>query len=303
MRIAVTGAGGFVGPWVIRDVAAHGHEAVGDRPGPDVTDAAAVAAWLDAARPDAVVHLASESSPRRAAADPERALAINVGGTRNLLDAAIAMEHRPIVLIAGSVEVYGAPEHLPLTEDAPLHAASPYSLSKVGQEAAGLDAWARHSLPVVVSRSFHHTGPGQLPHFAVPGIAGRVAAVAAGLSDTLTTGNLDVARDFLDVRDVARAYRLLLEGVAAGRVPGGTVVNVCSGRSVSIRTIVEILCRLAGVVVAPVTDPSLVRMGEPPEIRGDPSRLVALTGWAPSISLEETLAGVLDDARAHLAAR
>ena len=137
----------------------------------------------------------------------------------------------------------------------------------------------------------------------MPGIAGRVAAVAAGKSDTLTTGNLDVARDFLDVRDVARAYRLLLEGVAAGRVPGGTVVNVCSGRSVSIRTIVAILCRLAGVVVAPVTDPSLVRMGEPPEIRGDPGRLVALTGWAPSISLEETLAGVLDDARAHLAAR
>ena len=291
MRVAVTGAFGFVGGWLVRELAAHGHEVVTN--GPDVTDAAAVAVWLGAERPDAIAHLAAISSPRAAAADPGAALAVNVGGSLAIIEAALALPDRPVVLVTGSSEVYGVPDRLPIDEGAPLRPGSPYALTKAAAEAIATSAGLQHGLRTVATRSFNHTGPGQSADFAVPAIAARVAAAAAGRSGEIRTGNLDVAREFLDVRDVVIAYRLLLEGAAGGTVPPGTTVNVGSGRSTSIRFIVEALRDLAGTDAPIVVDATLARSGEPDEIRCDPSRLATLTGWAPRIPIERTLADVL----------
>jgi GDP-4-dehydro-6-deoxy-D-mannose reductase len=148
----------------------------------------------------------------------------------------------------------------------------------------------RHGLPIVVTRSFNHTGPGQRAEFVAPALARRVlAARAAGMRE-ISVGNIDVRRDLGDVRDVARAYRLLLEGLADGALGHATLVNVATGRAVAIRDVLSILCQLAGVEAEPIVDPALVRPDDPQEIVGDASRLRALTGWVPAIDLERTLA-------------
>jgi GDP-4-dehydro-6-deoxy-D-mannose reductase len=297
VRVLVSGATGFVGRWLIRELTTAGHETIAT-PGSlllDITDEAAVARFLAEARPDAVAHLAGMAYGPDAARDPEGAFAVNVGGTEVLL-AVVASTGRPMpLLIAGSSEVYGRPRpgDLPLTEAAPTRTDQPYGRSKLAQERAALALASRHGLPIVVTRSFNHTGPGQRAEFVAPAFARRVLAARAAGAHEIRTGNIDIRRDLGDVRDVARAYRLLLEGLADGVLGKTTVVNVATGRSVSIRAVLSILCRLAGVKAEPVVDPALVRPDDPPEIVGDASRLRALTGWEPQIDLERTLADLL----------
>jgi GDP-4-dehydro-6-deoxy-D-mannose reductase len=300
MRIAVTGAGGFVGRWLAAELRDAGHEVIAATArDPDVTDRPAVERWIAEAAPAAVVHLAAVSSGRAAAADPIRALEVNVGGTIHLIDAAGRLATPPIVLVASSAEAYGHParDELPLGESSPLRPRGPYALTKVAQESAAIALGARARVPILVTRAFNHTGPGQSTEFVVPAIAARVVAVARSEASDIPIGNLDVARDLLDVRDVARAYRLLLEGAAAGTVTDGTIVNVSSGRSVTVREILSRLCAAAGVDAPTVVDPALVRPGEALEVRGDPTRIAELVGWRPTIDLERTLTDVLDAAR------
>lgn len=297
MRVVVSGATGFVGHWLIRELNAVGHESIATPPSSvlDITDEAAVARFLAEARPDAVAHLAGMAYVPDAARDPAGAVRVNVGGTEVLL-AVVASMGRPIpVLVAGSSEVYGRPrpEDLPLTEAAPTRTDQPYGRSKLAQERAALALADRHDLPIIVTRSFNHTGPGQRAEFVAPAFARRVLAARAAGAREIRTGNIDIRRDLGDVRDVARAYRLLLEGLAAGALGKTRVVNVATGRSVSIRAVLSILCRLAGVQAEPVVDPVLVRPDDPAEITGDAARLRALTGWAPEIDLEQTLADLL----------
>jgi GDP-4-dehydro-6-deoxy-D-mannose reductase len=191
--------------------------------------------------------------------------------------------------------VYGRPDpgELPLRETAPLRPRGTYALTKAAQEAVMRVDGPRHGLPVVVARSFNHTGPGQRASFVVPAIAARVRAVAAGNAATIPMGNLDVARDFLDVRDVVRAYRLLVEAASAGAVAPGTVVNVASGRSTTIRSIVAALGVAAGIDAPVVVDPALVRPDEVLDLRGDASLLKSMVGWRPEIRFEQTLREVL----------
>ena len=156
----------------------------------------------------------------------------------------------------------------------------------------------RDGLPLVVTRSFNHTGPGQRPVFVVPALAQRVNLVRLGKAHAVAAGNLDVRRDISDVRDVVRAYRLLLERIASrGSALGPIVVNVASGQSVSIHAIAETLCRIAGVNPPITSDPALVRPGDAPEIRGDNGLLRELTGWSPTISFDRTLADILAEPR------
>ena len=297
MRVLVTGANGFVGSWLLPELMAAGHEAVAAPPSADldITDGPAVARLVRDVRPDAVAHLAAVSYGPDARADPTRAMAVNEGGTRALMEAIRAERPGVPVLVASSSEVYGAPdaEDLPLTETAPLRAVLPYGRSKVAQERVALGHGAAYGIPVVVTRAFNHTGPGQRHVFVAPALAQRALALRGTGATSIRVGNVDVRRDFLDVRDVVRAYRELLEGAAAGSVPPGTVVNVASGRSVSIREILVTICRIAGVTATPVADPSLVRTDDPAEVVGDAAALHALTGWSPRIDLGTTLADLV----------
>jgi GDP-4-dehydro-6-deoxy-D-mannose reductase len=284
-----------VGRWLTAELEAAGHETVAADASIDIRDAEAVSRVIDEARPTAIAHLAAVSFSPDATADPGAAFAVAVAGTANVLEAARATKERPALLVTGSSEVYGPPDpsDLPLTEGSPLLAKKPYGVSKIAQESVGLAYAARYGLRVVVTRSFNHIGPGQRTDFVVPALARRVADLASGVTDHIPVGNVDVRRDLTDVRDVVRAYRLLLEAAVAGLLPSdGLAVNVCSGESVAIRWIAEEFCRLAGVEPRLQVDPALVRDTDPPDIRGDYALLANLTGWQPRIALTDTLRDV-----------
>jgi GDP-4-dehydro-6-deoxy-D-mannose reductase len=302
MRVFVTGAIGFVGGWLLAELRQNGHTVV-PAPGPDeldITDLAGLARWLGnpSDQPEAIVHLAGMAFAPDAKTDPAEAFRVNVGGTIALFEALRLVGIKPTVLVAGSSEVYGFPrsQDLPLSESAPLAPSHPYGMSKIGEEAVAVEASARYGFPVVVTRSFNHAGPGQRPVFVVPAMARRVVAMQRGETKSIRVGNIDVRRDLTDVRDVVRAYRLLLERTAAGSEPASQVVNVASGKAVSIRLIIDQLCELADVLPRIEVDESLVRADDPVEICGDASLLTQLTGWRPEIPLRTTLTDVLAEA-------
>lgn len=300
MKVLVTGANGFAGWWLVRDLEAAGHEVVRTPASSvlDITDRSAVDAFVSAVRPEAIAHLAGISFVPDARRDPGRALAVNEGGTRSILWAA-ARHGRIPVLLASSSEVYGAPEpeDLPLRETARLRATGPYGLSKVGAEEAALEPGL--GIPVAVVRSFNHTGPGQRREFVVPALAARMVEAARSGDGAIPAGNVEVRRDFSDVRDVVRAYRLVLEALASGTPSGHQVYNVASGRAVAIREIVEALATIAGIDIRIEIDPALVRQDDPPEIRGDASLIASDLGWHPTIPLDVTLRDVFEEIRSR----
>ena len=301
MKVLVTGATGFVGRWLVSELEATGHEAVGTPASAvlDITDSEAVNVFVDRIRPEAVVHLAGMSYVPDARRDPDRAMTVHAAGTRAVLQAVGDAVGPVPVLVVGSSEVYGKPDptDLPLGEFAPLLTDQPYGLSKLAQERAAFESAELLGIPVVVARAFNHTGPGQRREFVVPAIAARIVAARDSGDRTLHAGNVDVRRDIGDVRDVVRAYRLLIEAMAGSRLRADHVVyNVASGRTVAIREVIDRLAALAGIDVTVEVDPSLVRPNDPPEICGDASRLAAAVGWHPVIALEVTLRDVLADA-------
>lgn len=301
MRVLVTGAGGFVGQWLVAELNAAGHEVVGLTTGsrPDIKDSTAVSRWIAAAEPNAVMHLAAIARPLDVDADPLEALSVAVAGTANVI-AALAerarARQRPILLVAGSSEVYGSPEiaGAGLAESVQPHPRTAYGMTKLAQESVALSLGSRAGLSVVVTRSFNHIGPGQRQTYAIPAFAERILAARRQGSSSIRVGNLDLRRDITDVRDVVVAYRLLLELAAEGGIPEeGLVVNVGSGRTVTLREVVERLARIVGATVIPVVDDTLVRPGEPGEILADVTRLKRLTGWRPITDLDVTLADVV----------
>lgn len=290
MRAFITGGRGFVGPWLCRHLEACGDDVVVGGLEVDVTDSDAITDALARARPDAVYHLAAQASVGSSWTDPAATYAVNALGTVNTLAAARACSPPPRVLVVSSVEVYGAvpPAELPVGEDAPFRPATPYAASKAAAELAGLQAWLGWGLEVVRVRPFNHTGPGQTPRFFVPDLARQIIEAAASGAPELRTGNLAVGRDFTDVRDVVRAYRLLIERGAPGEV-----YNVCSGRSVTLDSIVRRLLALAGADLRLTVEPARLRPVDAGDLRGDPARLNRVTGWRPAIDLDQTLADVL----------
>jgi GDP-4-dehydro-6-deoxy-D-mannose reductase len=298
VRVFVTGASGFVGRWWIPELLSAGHEPLA-APGSsslDVTDESALATHIELVRPDAVIHLAGVSFGPDARRDPDRAVAVNVGGTEALIAAIVATGRLMPLLIAGSSEVYGRPDpsDLPLNEGAPTNPEQAYGRTKLAQERIAFAAAERYRLPVVVTRSFNHTGPGQRAEFVAPALARRVLEARTTGASAISVGNIDVRRDIGDVRDVVRAYRLLIEALAVGTIEPGTVLNVATGRAIAIRQVLATLCEIAGVTAEPVVDPTLVRADDPPEIRGDASRLRDATGWQPTIDLERTLRDLVE---------
>lgn len=295
MRALVVGADGFVGRHLVDHLRAEGDEvmqavgphaaAEGDRHPVDVRDRDTVEDLIAGAQPDALYHLAAVAYGPDAAQDLPAAIAITIGGTANVLGAVSRVSPTTVVLVTGSSEVYGAPEADLITESTGLRPVNLYGATKVGQEALGLAYGRAHELSVVVTRSFNHIGPGQRDSFAVASFARQLLAMEAGTHERrLQVGNLDSVRDFTDVRDVVRAYRLLVAGAHAGEP-----INVASGEGRTMRAIVDRLIEISGMDVSIEVDPARVRARDPRRIVGDASRLRALTGWAPAIPIDRTL--------------
>jgi GDP-4-dehydro-6-deoxy-D-mannose reductase len=298
VKALVTGAGGFVGPHLCAHLRAAGDEVVdpgNERAGFDVTNREIVEDVLKRHRPDVVYHLAARSDVAASWRDPTGSLRVNVEGTQHVLDGARAAGVQR-VLVVGSAEEYGRvdPADLPLGEDAPLRPITPYGASKVAASYVALQAWLGAGLETIRVRPFSHTGPGQLDTFLIPALARRIVAAERDAGATVTVGALDPVRDVSDVRDVVRAYRLLM----AQGVPG-EVYNVCGGTGIAVR---EILDRLVGRARRPVRveiDPALLRPVEVPVLVGDAAKLRATTGWAPEHAIDATLDDVLAEARAR----
>jgi GDP-4-dehydro-6-deoxy-D-mannose reductase len=294
MRAFVTGGHGFVGTWLVQHLEAEGDEVVAPDPALDVRDGPDIEAAVAAARPDAIYHLAAMASVAESWQQPVQAFEVNAVGTLQVLEAARRCEPAPRVLLVCSAEVYGRvqPDQLPIGEDAPLRPVTPYAASKVAAEFLGIQAHLGHGLPVIRARSFNHVGPAQSASFVVSDLARGIVAAERSGSGLLRAGNLSARRDFTDVRDVVRAYRMLIEGGEAGEV-----YNVCSGRDIAIEELARRMLALAGLELELETDPALQRPVDVPVLRGDPSRIKAAVGWEPRIPLDDTLRAVLDDAR------
>jgi GDP-4-dehydro-6-deoxy-D-mannose reductase len=315
MRSLVTGAGGFVGAYLVKELAAAGHEVIAiDIVEPsglprgvvyrrcDILDGGAVKSLVADVRPDYIFHLAAQSSAARSFEEPRSTLETNVFGTFNVLESARSLPRscpgaktrsgKVRVLSVGSSEEYGRrpPGAMPLDEGSPIEPASPYAVSKAAQTMLALQYERSFGIDVVATRSFGHTGPGQSVRFVLPSFARQCAEIRAGKREpVVNVGNLEVVRDFLDVRDVARAYRMLAEEASE---PGP--YNVCSGKGLELRDALDALIRACGVPVRIAEDPRLVRPADIPVLVGDNTRLRRSCGWRQEHSIEAMLEALFE---------
>jgi GDP-4-dehydro-6-deoxy-D-mannose reductase len=214
-----------------------------------------------------------------------------------LIDALITARNEsdsdPLVLVVSSAEVYGSGPRSPRLERDSLYPQTTYAASKVGTEAAALEAWRRERLRIIVARPFTHTGPGQPSGYVVPSFVERLLAVRGGADRKVPTGNLEPVRDLLDVRDVAGAYLALL----TGGTPGETY-NIARGEGITLRELFHRVADVIGVSAEPVPDPALARASDIPYLVGDAGKLRRDTGWCPTLTLDQTLRDMVD-AQAH----
>ena len=314
MRALVTGVSGFVGGHLCEHLVAAGDQVVGlsatgrwpadlshlgravriERL--DLVEAAEadLAELVRRKQPEAIYHLAAQSNPQASVTDPRGTWALNLGGTLNLLEAVKASGLKPRVILVGSGTCYGdpAPEFIPVREDCPLRPNNPYAASKAAVDLLGIQHHLAHGTDAVIVRPFNHAGPRQSPRYVLAALAAQVAEVEAGRRECVEVGNLDVVRDFIDVRDVVRGYRLLVE-----RGTSGEVYNLGSGRGTKIADALEHLRSMASRPVAVRVDPARVRPVDLPLLVADAGKLRDATGWEPGYSIEQTLAAMLESCR------
>ena len=292
MRAIITGGAGFVGT----HLAAH-LESLGDTPiildrvqGLDIRERDDVLAKFEAARADVVYHLAAFTHVGDSWTAPVDVVRINVEGTLNVLDAS-RLTGVQRVLVIGSSEEYGkvSPQDMPLREETPLRPTTPYGASKAAAGLLAQQAWYGHGLETVRVRPFNHTGAGQPPAFVAPAMAQRIVAAQRQQQHHIMVGNLTPVRELLDVRDVVRAYRLLIE-----RGEPGEVYNVATGTGHSIETIAKTLVSFADRDLDLREDPTLLRPVDLPMLVGDAAKIVQQCGWTPRYHISETLREVFD---------
>ncbi|MGH3055715.1 MAG: GDP-mannose 4,6-dehydratase, partial [Gaiellaceae bacterium] len=311
MRFLITGVSGFAGAALATQLLAEGHEVFGTTRHLDTAtrshsplaadhlfaaaleDAPRLAEIVRVTRPDGVFHLAAFTNPTASFGDPEATYRTNLHGSLHVFAATLALGSRCRIVWIGSSDAYGQvrPEDLPVTEATLFRPLSPYAVSKAAADLAAYQ-WSRtHALDVVRIRPFNHTGPGQDAQFVCSDFARQLVAVERGRQPAnIEVGNLDVARDFTDVRDVVRAYVLAFE-----RGITGEAYNVCSGVPRTTREILDALFRLSGVEASVMLRPERQRRIDVPLLVGSAAKLRAATGWAPTISWDTTLGDLLDD--------
>lgn len=312
----ITGAAGFVGKHLAGYLIGEGHAVAGlvlpreareqakflpksmEIIAVDILDGKRLTSVMAEWRPAAVFHLAAFSNPEDSWAAARRTLETNILGSHNVLQAAVETGLQPRVLLIGSSQQYGhVPEaDQPIREDCPQRPLTPYGVSKASQEILGQRFFLSEQLPVVLVRSFNHTGPGQPSSYVCSSFARQVAEIEAGVREPrLAVGNLSARRDFSDVRDVVRAYVRIVEAGEPGQP-----YNICRGQAFSIRRLLDALLELTEADVTVAVDAARYHALDSPLLLGDNSRLRYELGWEPRVSLEQTLSDLLDYWRGYL---
>jgi GDP-4-dehydro-6-deoxy-D-mannose reductase len=306
LKILITGANGFVAPFVAKVFRRHHKDltliGVGRNPvsigwqpdiyaSIDLLDRQSVFQLCQNEKPDGLIHLAAQSSVAESWKTPVESFLNNSNIFLNLLESLRSVAPVCRILSIGSSEEYGKqnPNDLPFRETLATHPQSPYAVARVAQSQMASIYHQGFGMNIVSTRSFNHCGPGQSDRFVISAIAKRLVEMALSKKNKLITGNVDITRDFLDVRDVAEAYLTLFE---KGRV--GEIYNICSGVGKSIKEIIDTLSHFAGVTPQLESDPKLFRPNDPLSIIGDPSKIFRDTGWKPNRPLEKTLSEMID---------
>ena len=294
MKALVTGADGFVGHHLLEHLRARGDDAIGVDRECDVTDVESVLAVLGRVRPDTIYHLAALTAVGESWSKPVEYTRVNVLGTKNVLDAASDVVPGASIVLVSSADVYGivSADDLPLVETFRVAPTNPYASSKIEAEHVAHDAVRERAQRVVIARPFNHVGPGQSTAFVVPALVDRLFQAVRDGANEIVVGDLSTRRDFSDVRDVVRAYRLLAEkGVS------GEVYNIASGVDVGLFDIARRLVAVIAPHVNLVTDASLLRPVEIPVSMGSYEKIRRATSWRPSISLDTSLHDVIEEMR------
>lgn len=243
-------------------------------------------------KPDVIFHLAALPSPAASFNNPAEFLSNNINSQVNLLEAVKNSKISPRILIVSSAEIYGLVEEkdLPINENTTYNPTSPYAVSKIAQDYLGLQYYISSKLEIIRVRPFNHVGPRLSPDFAPSAFAKKIAEIEKGKRDpVLTVGNLEPRRDFTDVRDMVRAYSLLVDKGEAGQA-----YNAGSGKSMQISEILEILKSYSSVDFEITREEALYRLNDIPELRCDAAKLHQATGWSPEIEIKRTLKDTLD---------
>ncbi len=315
LKVFVTGATGFVGSYLCPQLSTLGHAVYGtcfpERPEDcertaadkitylDIRDAAALSALVGEICPDWVFHLAAVSSVRRSWDKRKETFDINLAGTHNLFEAIRQYSPRSRILYVSSSDVYGVltPIDKALSEGDEIKPVNPYAFTKISGELLAGYYTRIEGLDIVLARSFPHTGPGQSTDFVCPDWAFQIAAIEKGDREpVLSVGNIEIRRDFLDVRDVVRAYVYLIE-----KGQKGEVYNICSGHAIALKDVLDKLLSFTSAVVEVRVDPQKMRKTDIPLLVGDNQKIRNATSWEPEISMEQTLLDLLNDSRSRLA--
>lgn len=304
MRALVTGALGFAGKNLVSHLLENGDEVIATHlhrdPATlpcqhvvlDITDVDQCIDVIARCKPDAIYHLAGVAFAPDCEKDFVSALAINVGGTHNIYRACQFSGHAVKIGVVSSGEVYGkvSADSLPITEACPVKPAQSYGLSKAMCELVVTRFSEARNIKSVIFRSFNHFGPGQRTEFVIPSFASQLAAIAKGKAPSvIRVGNLEAQRDFTDVRDIVRGYRL-------GVLKGEGVYNLCSGEGIAVRKILDILINVSGLTVKIEQDPARMRPAEVPVIYGSYKKAKSELGWEPSYrDLKASLNDVYQD--------
>jgi GDP-4-dehydro-6-deoxy-D-mannose reductase len=308
-KALITGITGFAGSYLAHELLNNGYDVCGsflnensisllpDREKfrlykLDLLDETKTNELIDKEKPDYLFHLAGLTSPRKSIANPKEVIINNTVAQINLFEAIKKLNLKNIkILIVSSAEVYGLVNKtdLPMSENTPLNPTNPYAVSKLTQDYLGLQYFLSDKLNIVRVRPFNHIGPRQAPDFVVPTFAKRIVEIERGNSNVMKVGILSSKRDFTDVVDMVKAYKLALEkGVS------GEVYNLGFGKSYSIKEILDIMIGLSKVEIKVEEDPALVKQSDDPELLCDYTKFKNLTGWSPQIPIEKTLENTLD---------
>lgn len=305
-QILVTGANGFVGHHLVRELVANGYKVVSTGRGEAPTldgiverhydmdlTYAEVVERIDFSTIDGVIHLAGLAAVGPSFDSPQQYVEVNMGMEINLFETALEQGVKPRFIVISSASLYDPKGPLPVTETSPVMPNSPYAVSKLGQEQLGLYYKSR-GFDVIIARPFNHVGPGQGLGFIVPDLTKQVFDVEKGTATQVLVGNLDAERDYTDVRDVCRAYRLLFE-----KGKSGETYNICTGKSLSGKDILDLILETSASKPSITQDPARMRPSDTPVIYGDNSKIKADTGWQPEVAISQTIKDVVNDWRSR----